>query len=148
MLWIFLMLFAFIAGIAQPIQSSVNAGLKSYIGSPIVAAAISFIVGSIILVIVSFLNGGISGMNRNFSQVPWWMWSGGLLGAFYVTANIVLLPRLGAAQTISLILAGQMIASILIDNFGLLNVPVHSLNIPRVIGVLLVVGGVALIQKF
>jgi transporter family-2 protein len=148
MLWIFLLLFAFFAGIAQPVQSGINAQLKNYIGSPIVAAAISFVIGTIILLLISLLSGGLSSMNRNFSQVPWWLWSGGLIGAFYVTANIVLIPRLGAAQTISLILAGQMIASILIDNYGLFNVPVHSLNIPRIIGALLIVGGVAIIQKF
>lgn len=148
MLWIFLVLAALLAGIAQPVQASINAQLRHYIGSPLVAATISFVVGTIALLIISAVSGGLTSMNRHFTQIPWWIWTGGLLGAFYVTANIVLIPRLGAAQTIGVILAGQMIASILIDNYGLFNVPVHELNVPRIIGALLIIGGIALIHKF
>ncbi|WP_373689646.1 DMT family transporter [Priestia megaterium] len=45
-------------------------------------------------------------------------------------------------------LAGQMVASTLIDHFGLIGVQMHSLSIPRVIGILLISFGVIIIQKF
>jgi transporter family-2 protein len=76
------------------------------------------------------------------------MWLGGLLGAFFVCASIVLIPLLGAATTIGLFLAGQVIASITIDHFGLLGVPVQSASIPRLLGALLIIVGVAVVQKF
>jgi hypothetical protein len=44
-------------------------------------------------------------------------------------------------------LAGQVIASIVIDHFGLIRVPVHELNIPRLAGAVLIVVGVALVQS-
>ncbi len=55
---------------------------------------------------------------------PWWVWVGGLLGAFYVAASIILTPRLGAANTVTLIIAGQVLASMVLDQFGLLSLPV------------------------
>ena len=72
----------------------------------------------------------------------------GLLGALYVLATIIVIPRLGAATTVGLILAGQVLASIVIDHFGLIRVPVHELNIPRLAGAVLIVIGVALVQRF
>src|SRR6478736_2045257 len=65
-----------------------------------------------------------------------------------IIASTVLIPRLGATATVAYILAGQMVASTLIDHFGLIGVHVHSLSIPRVIGVVLIIVGVIIIQKF
>jgi transporter family-2 protein len=63
-------------------------------------------------------------------------------------SDIVLVPQIGAAAALSLFIAGQMIASGVIDHFGLIRVPVHTLSVPRIIGAILIIGGVALIQKF
>jgi transporter family-2 protein len=76
------------------------------------------------------------------------MYLGGLLGAFYVCASIVLTPRLGVATTIGLFLAGQVIASIVIDQFGWFGVPVQQASIPRILGAVLIVVGVAIVQRF
>jgi len=70
------------------------------------------------------------------------------LGAFYVLATIILIPRIGAGTTVALVLAGQIVASVLIDHFGLINVPIHLLSLPRILGAILVIIGVILIQKF
>jgi transporter family-2 protein len=45
-------------------------------------------------------------------------------------------------------MAGQVIASVLIDHFGLMRVPVHEATSPRIIGAALIVVGVVLVQKF
>ena len=82
------------------------------------------------------------------ASAPWWAWTGGLLGAFFVLASIILTPRLGAATTIGLILTGQVLASIVIDHFGLIRVPVHEASLPRIIGALLIVAGVVMVQRF
>lgn len=143
---IVLILFALIAGMALPTQFSINAQLRSLVGSPIVASMISFIVGSIALLIVSFFNQGIK-MNKTWLEAPWWIWTGGLLGAFYVVATIILIPRIGAASTVAFILTGQIIASVLIDHFGLLGVHVQPVNLYKLIGVSLIIIGVIFVQK-
>ena len=144
---ILLIIFAIIAGMALPTQVSINAQLRSVVESPIIASTISFIVGAVALIIISLFGKGTS-INKEWFEAPWWVWTGGLLGAFYVVASIVLMPRLGATATVAYVLAGQMIASTLIDHFGLIGVQVHALSIPRVLGVLLVIVGVIIIQKF
>jgi transporter family-2 protein len=82
------------------------------------------------------------------SRHPWWIWTGGLLGAFLVASTVVLAPRLGAASMIALIVAGQMTASVALDHFGWLGYQLHPLNGMRILGVFLLVGGVTLIRWF
>jgi transporter family-2 protein len=76
----------------------------------------------------------------------WISWSGGLFGAIYTGISILLIPRLGAAMVIALIVAGQMIGSLAFDHFGVLGVPVHSLSLSRVVGAAPLVFGVVLIR--
>ncbi|MBE7106773.1 DMT family transporter [Bacillus cereus] len=146
-MWILFLIFAFLAGLALPIQFSINAQLRTVVGSPLVAATISFLVGAITLFTVSLFKVGFS-FNKSIISAPWWVWTGGILGAFYVLATIILIPRIGAGTTVALVLAGQIVASVLIDHFGLINVPVHLLSLPRMLGAILVILGVVLIQKF
>jgi transporter family-2 protein len=74
--------------------------------------------------------------------------SGGLLGAVFVTAAATLAPRLGAATFISLTIAGQMLVSILLDQFGLVGFAARPATPLRLLGALLLVAGVLLIRKF
>ncbi|MBC8845088.1 DMT family transporter, partial [Escherichia coli] len=69
---------------------------------------------------------------------PWYIWvGGGTLGVIFLTANILLLPRLGSALLVMITVCGQMIMAIIIDNFGLFQVPMHEINIERLLGVIL-----------
>ena len=86
--------------------------------------------------------------SQTLAQSPWWVWGGGLLGAFFVTASIVVAPRLGAAITLALIIAGQLIVALALDHFGLLGFEERPLNGWRVLGAVLLVIGVALIRRF
>ncbi len=147
MTWI-LLLFAFVAGVCLPVQFSVNAQLRAIVGGPTVAAAISFLIGTVALVVAALiLRESLPGLD-SVPTTSWWMWTGGLLGAVYVLATIVLIPRLGAATTVGMVLTGQVAASIVIDHFGLIRVPVHALSAPRLLGAGLIVAGVALVQRF
>src|SRR6266511_1361115 len=86
MVWLYL-LFAVAAGAMLPFQFGVNAQLSHWIGSPIRAAFVSFLVGTIALLIVSaFVRKPMPSLAR-LGDVPWWVWIGGLLGAFYVARS-------------------------------------------------------------
>ena len=76
----------------------------------------------------------------------WWMWTGGFFGAIYIVVALVLLPRLGAATVVALIVTGQMLASLVFDQFGLLGLIQHPVSIPRLVGAVLLVVGVILIR--
>jgi transporter family-2 protein len=71
----------------------------------------------------------------------------GGLGAFYVTASISLTPRLGAATTVGLIIAGQVIMSVVLDRFGLLKLPVQPITLPKLGGAVLVIVGAILVLR-
>src|SRR3712207_9494643 len=102
MTWLLLVPVALGAGTAVSMQFGVNSHLRTVAGGPVAASAISFIVGTVALVgLTLVLNGGLPSFGE-VSNAPWWIWTGGLLGAFYVFASVILTPRLGAATTAAL----------------------------------------------
>jgi transporter family-2 protein len=148
MSWLLLLPIPIAAGAALTTQFAVNAQLRTVVGGPVIAAAISFLIGTVALVVAALL------VDRSVPEIsaitssPWWVWIGGLLGAAFVLTSIILTPRLGAATTVGLFLAGQMIASVVIDHFGLLRLAVHEATFPRILGAGLILVGVFLVQRF
>jgi transporter family-2 protein len=76
----------------------------------------------------------------------WWAWTGGFFGAVYIAISMFLVPRLGAAFFVALLVAGQMAASIAFDHFGALGLSEHPIDIPLLIRAVLLVVGVVLIR--
>jgi bacterial/archaeal transporter family-2 protein len=142
------LLIALLAGAAMPTQAGTNNKMAAVIGSPILAAFISFFVGTIALFAYALLSGETLSAIADAKNAPPIAWIGGLLGAFFVAAAVTLVPRLGVAMTFSLIIAGQMIVTLIIDHFGLLGVPVKEISFARVGGILLITAGVVLIRRF
>ena len=136
-----------LGGVGLTLQAAVNARLREAVGAPIGSALISFLVGAVPLGLLAAL--GVFGRGRlpDLSANPWWIWLGGLFGAFYVTLAVIAVPRVGAAVVISCAVGGQMAAALLLDSFGWLGVPRAPLNIWRIVGAVLVVAGVLLIQQ-
>lgn len=145
---ILLLMLAFAAGMLAPLQAGMNARMGRALDDPFYAALISFSVGTVGL----FLYGLFCRMEftaiRQASEVHWSIWFAGLLGAFYVTATIILTPRLGAALTFSLVIAGQLVMALIMDQFGFLGVPVQPVNWLRLLGIILITAGVMLIRRF
>ena len=143
------LLLALVAGAVMPTQAATNNKMAVFLNdSPILASFVSFFVGTIALFIYLVASGtslGNLALAKNATPVAW---VGGILGAFFVTATVTLVPRLGVALTFSLIIAGQMIVTLVIDHFGLLGVPVKEISAARIGGILLITLGVILIRKF
>jgi bacterial/archaeal transporter family-2 protein len=144
---ILLLLLALAAGVLLPVQAGVNAQLRSVVGSPLTAALVSFLVGTAGLGTAAVIFRAPTTLRAAWAVAPWWLWVGGLIGALYVVATIVLAPRLGAATLVAAVVAGQMIASLLLDQYGLLGFPTHPMNGLRVLGAALVIVGVILVQR-
>lgn len=141
--WIVL---ALVAGGCLATQVGVNGALSRAVGSPILAAAVSFAVGTVALIAYALAGRvPLAGVADAGGQ-PWWVWSGGVLGAFYVTTMISAAPRLGAAVTIGLVITGQMVASLALDHVGALGFPLHAVTVPRLLGAAMIVGGVVLVR--
>jgi len=139
---------ASLAGVAIACQTGSNSELKQKLGEPTCALLINYVV-AIAFVVLSLVitRQPIAGM-QHASQVPWWGWLGGLLGAASGIVAIVLAKQLGAGALAAFALAGQLIGSVVLDHFGWLGFELHSINLPRVAGCCLMIAGLALISRF
>jgi transporter family-2 protein len=142
------LLFAFAAGAALPVQFGVNAQLAHWLDSPVRAAFISFLTGTIILAAAAALVFKPLPSFSRLGHAPWWVWLGGALGAFYVSGSIVAAPRLGAAALIAVIVAGQSLASVVVDQFGWVGFEPKHVSAGRLAGMALVGAGVVLVRIF
>lgn len=143
-----LALIALAAGTCIPTQAGINARLSLWTRSPVLAATISFLVGTLVLIGYSMAVRLPLPTWRTAAEQPWWLWCGGALGAFFVAVTIYLAPRLGATNMLAWLLAGQMLAALILDHFGVLGYPSHPLSLGRTAGVLLLVAGAYMVRIF
>lgn len=141
-------LLAIAAGAMMPTQAATNNKMAGIVGSPILSALISFFIGTLALVFYVLLSGTPFTSLAEVRNAPPIAWVGGLLGAFFVAATVALVPRLGVAMTFSLIIAGQMLVTLVLDHYGFLGVPVKEVSLARIGGILLITAGVILIRRF
>lgn len=145
----FLLLMAcFLAGALTPIQAGFNFRLAKAVNNTISAALISFLVGTVILLAyLAFTKQLKLDLVTVAKTEPFWVWLGGVIGAFFVVTLTFVVPKVGASLSFSLIIAGQLIISIIIDHYGLLGVPVTPINMKRIAGILLLVLAIWLIKE-
>ncbi len=144
---IIFMIIVFAAGAMLPVQVGLNHKMGRAVVGPEYASFISFLVGSVVLFFYLLVIKQDLTTITQAGTVSWYVWLAGALGAFYVTTVIIMAPKLGVALTFSLVVAGQMVFSLLLDHFGLLGMQVKQINWMKVLGVLLLVGGVIIIRK-
>jgi transporter family-2 protein len=145
--WAYLLL-AFAAGVVLPFQAGMNAELAHWVHSPLRAAFVSFLVGALILLVAAaFVFKPLPSWGR-LGDAPWWVWLGGSLGAIYVVASIVSAPKLGAVTLIALVVAGQALASLVVDHFGWVGFEPKHISAGRLAGMVLVGAGVTLVRIF
>jgi len=137
---------AVIAGMLLPLQPGINAELRAHLRSATGAAAVSFAVGLAILLIAWTASRGGVPRASDLAAVPWWGWTGGAIGAGFVLASLVLAPKLGATLLVGSVVTGQLVASLVLDRFGLVGYKPQPITPGRVLGVALLVVGVLLVQ--
>lgn len=138
---------AVFVGAAVTFQPLINAKLAGHVGGATYAALISFLAGVAVLLVVNaavLARTGPPRMDALSSIPPYLFVAGGALGAFFVTASIFGAPQLGTAMWFSLIIAAQLLTSLVIDQFGLFGVEQRPINWPRVLGVLFLIAGATL----
>lgn len=144
--WLGLLLLAVIAGAVVPFQSAINANLGRGLGHPLWATLASLLVSILVLLpVILALRLPLPSLGF-ITKAPLWMWTGGAFGVCFISLALVLLPKLGASGFIALAMAGQILASLLLDHFGLFGLVERQLTAPRLLGVLMLIGGVVLIQ--
>lgn len=135
-------LLGIIIGSFLPIQTTINGKLRVATGSPFRASQISVALTFVVLVIVMLIIGeSFVYPWAELFAAPWWIWTGGVLGAVVIIGGIIAFGKLGAVQAAILPIAGQIVMGTLIDEFGMFNSPEHPLSALRVVGAILVLIG-------
>jgi transporter family-2 protein len=132
----------------MPVQPAVNAVTAVYMNSPYLASFFSFLTGTVALGLLCLALRLPWPDGKIVAGLPWWAWTAGPMGAFFVTMTIVAVPRLGTMSVMALLIAGQMTVSLVMDHYGLLGVAPQPITLWRILGAVLLFVGVVLIRKF
>ena len=138
---------ALLGGSMIPLQGALNSRLGSVISSILHASMISLAVGTVATAAFVLATRQTASW-ASAGNAPWYAWFGGLCGAFCLTAINFSFPKLGPGLTFGLIIAGQLIFSVLLEHFNVLVAEPHPLSLLRLTGVVLVLSGVVLIRAF
>jgi transporter family-2 protein len=138
---------AIAAGISVVIQQALNANLRGALQSAAWSGLISYAVGSACMALLALALRDPIPAAGLASRISWWAWSGGAFGAIFIGLSIFLVPQIGAAAFLALLVTGQMLGSIIFDHFGWLGLTQRPIDAPRLIGVALLIGGVVLIRR-
>ncbi|MGE3148927.1 MAG: DMT family transporter [Pseudorhodoplanes sp.] len=141
------LLLAALSGVSIVVQQALNANLRVALNSAAWAGFMSYFVGIVCMALLALALRDPIPSAALAARIPWWAWSGGMFGAIFIGLAIVLVPQLGAATFIALLVTGQMLASVAFDHFGWLGLAQRSIDLPRIIGVALLIGGVILIRR-
>jgi transporter family-2 protein len=127
------------------LQAPINGGLGKAIGSA-QAGFLSFAIGTVLLLGIALLSGGLGSLGDATASGPVYL-LGGVLGAAYVTTVLVTVRTLGAGGVTAATIAGQLAISLVVDQLGILGVERSPITWVKVLGVVLLALGVALIVR-
>jgi transporter family-2 protein len=135
------------AGASIVVQQALIANLRIALNSSAWAGFASYFVGLLSMVVLALALRDPLPAASLTARIPWWGWSGGFFGAVFIALATILVPELGAATFLALLVTGQMLASVAFDHFGWLGLAQRELDAPRALGVALLIAGVVLIRR-
>ena len=143
----FWQLMAVLSGCLSASITGAYAQLSSIVGNPVQATTVAFFVATMSLLLFCTCLGKTRLVGKAFSRdYPWWMWMGGLCGAAIVFSNAWLVPKVGVGVFSMALLVGQLALSMLMEHNGWLGAPRKRITWPQVVGILMMLAGVALIR--
>jgi len=137
---------AFMVGALLSIQAPINALASARLGHPLAGATLSFVVGTVFLIGATALVARSEISWSALRTLPPELWLGGILGAIYITTAIILTPRIGIGALLALAIAGQVIAGLALDHYGVLGLEPRAVGAGRAIGAVLVIGGALMVR--
>ena len=143
----FWQLMAIVSGCLSASITGAYAQLSAIVGNPVQATTVAFFVATMALLLFCTGMGKTQLVSKAFSRdYPWWMWTGGLCGAIIVLGNAWLVAHVGVGVFLMALLVGQLALSMLMEHYGWLGAPRKPITWPKIIGILLMLAGIALIR--
>src|ERR1700720_2820032 len=139
--------FIIIGGALQSCGAAMNGQLNKHVVNPWLASAISFALITFFFASASLIHPHPLPTHENLAELPWWAVVGGLVGAVQVYAGLTLVNKVGAGPFVGITVTAALITSLVLDHYGWFHMPVHAINHWRVLGAVLMIGGIALIAR-
>lgn len=140
-------LLAMAAGVSVVVQQLLNTNVRTELNSAAWSGVVSYVVGLAAATLFLIALREPVPTAAMAARVPWWSWTGGMFGALYIILAVILVPQLGSATFVALLVAGQLASSVAFDHYGLFGLETRPVDLSRVIGVALLVAGVVLIRR-
>jgi transporter family-2 protein len=137
-----------IAGALQAWGPPMNNALRNALTNPWLASVVSFLPIVALLLCILLCQPRPLPTMGGLGAMPWWAPLGGLVGAFAVIAGLILVDKVGAGAIAGLTITANILMSLVIDKYGWFGMQVHDLSVGRIVGAVLMVGGIALISLF
>lgn len=138
---------AVLSGCLSAVVGAILASLGQVIGSAIQATTVLFAIATGVMIIFCCVNGSVTKLRKAFStDAPWWIWTGGFLGAVIVYANAWLIPLIGVSVFMMALLIGQLLLSLLMEKHGWLGAPKKHISWTQFAGILIMLAGIFLIK--
>ncbi|HAU3344332.1 TPA: DMT family transporter [Salmonella enterica subsp. houtenae serovar 1,40:z4,z23:-] len=136
------LIFLIAAGVGLVVQNSMMVRITQTSSTILIAMLLNSLVGIVLFVTILWFKQGAAGFGELVASVRWWTLIPGLLGSFFVFASISGYQNVGAATTIAVLVASQLIGGLALDIARS-----HGVTLRAMVGALLLVIGAWLIAK-
>ncbi len=144
----FYILLTFLVGMLLAAQPAINATVGNATGHPLNGALISVVITFLLLLAATLLVRGTVPSLHAVASLPNWTYLGGAIGAIFLFVSLLVIPKIGAATAITTLIAGQLIAALLLDHFGAFGLAERAITPIRIFGVLLLAAGVYIVRRY
>lgn len=138
---------ALLTGGLLPLQAVLNAQLGIQLKQPLYSALVNTSLAMLLVsLVLVFMQAELPSL-KTLQSIPSYLYLGGVIGAIFVVVGLLLLPKIGATNTMMAMVVGQLIVSMAMDHYGFLGMPVLELSVDRSFGAALLILGLYLIQR-
>ncbi|MER3374960.1 MAG: DMT family transporter [Allomuricauda sp.] len=131
-------------GVVLAVHLAMNSQVGSTLNNSQMGNAIFWCIGAVTAVIIGLTQWEPEVFTR-LKDVPIWLLTAGAIGAALVFGIAWIIPQIGAAPAFLLMIAGQVIAGMVMSHFGFLGAPVEPISITKILGALMLIGGAGLV---
>ena len=134
-----------LTGLLIPLQGAVNSRFAGIVGNTYFVGGISALVAAVLMLVMFLVTTPNFSFQTRLSSLPLYLWMGGLFAFAYLVATIIVIPKIGVGTAMIFLISGQLLAALLMDQFGIL-VTKKPMEVSQWVGVLLIVFGTALFR--
>ena len=133
-------------GVGGAVQAAVMGRFGERVGTFEALAFATLLTALLTAALLLVARQSLDGYSAGLRQPPW-LWSGAAMSALIIFALTFAAPRIGVTATIGIITAGNLAVGTIFDRFGFFGLERIPLHWPRVLGILMLGAGAALVLR-